>query len=166
MTESHSAAFGGRLLIGASGSAAVAMLPRRLWLAAMPMRRTRWQGDPMDMLRCVIVDDDASFLEAAQTVLEADGVKVAGTASTRADAVQRVAELRPDVVLIDIRLGEESGFDAAMQLAVSGYTAAMIIISTHTETDYADLLVESPAIGFLSKAQLSGMAVRQILGRD
>jgi DNA-binding NarL/FixJ family response regulator len=131
----------------------------------MPTRRTRWQAGPVDLLRCVIVDDDASFLEAAQTVLEADGVEVAGTAGTRADAVQRVAALHPDVVLIDIRLGGESGFDAARQLAVSGHAAAMIMISTHAEADYADLLVESPAIGFLSKAQLSGMAVRQILGR-
>jgi CheY-like chemotaxis protein len=90
----------------------------------------RWQTD-LVMLRCVIVDDDALFLKAAQTLLESDGVTVAGVASTGADAVERVGVLRPDVVLIDIRLGQESGFDVARQLAANGQGAALIMISTH-----------------------------------
>jgi DNA-binding NarL/FixJ family response regulator len=116
-------------------------------------------------LRCVIVDDDASFLEAAQILLEADGVTVAGTASSCADALQRVGMLYPDVVLIDIRLGKESGFDAARRLAAGGYAVEVIMISTHAEADYADLITESPAAGFLSKTELSGTAIRRILGR-
>src|ERR1700691_1182935 len=74
----------------------------RLRLAAMRTRYARWPANPVSLLQCVIVDDDASFLEAAQALLEEDGVRVAGTASTRADAVQRVAALHPDVVLIDM----------------------------------------------------------------
>jgi DNA-binding NarL/FixJ family response regulator len=132
----------------------------------MRTRQTRWQASPVNLLRCVMVDDDASFLEAAQALLEAEGVTVAGTASTCADAVQRVNALDPDIVLIDIRLGGESGFDAARQLAASGHAAAMIMISTHAEADYADLLAESPVIGFLPKAELSGTAIRRILRRN
>jgi len=122
-----------------------------------------WQADPVT-LRCVIVDDDASFLEAAQAVLESDGVTVAGVAGSCAEAVQRVETLRPDVVLIDIRLGEESGFDVAQQLAADTAAAPMIMISTHAGPDYADLIAESPVTGFLPKAQLSGSAIRRILG--
>jgi DNA-binding NarL/FixJ family response regulator len=117
----------------------------------------------MSQLRCVIIDDDATFLDAATALLEAGGVTVAGVASSAADAIRRVGELRPDVVLIDIRLGTESGFDAARQLVADGHTATMIMISTHAETDYADLLAESPVSGFLPKARLSGAAIRQIL---
>jgi CheY-like chemotaxis protein len=58
-----------------------------------------------------IVDDDALFVKVAQTLLEPDGVTVAGVASTCAEAVERVGALRPDVVLIDIRLSEESGLE-------------------------------------------------------
>jgi DNA-binding NarL/FixJ family response regulator len=116
-------------------------------------------------LRCVIVDDDPSFLEAARALLEADGARVAGTASTLASAVRQVDELRPDVVLIDIRLGGESGFTVARQLAAGGSQAALIMISTYTEDDYADLLAESPVIGFLPKVTLSGTAIRQLLAR-
>jgi DNA-binding NarL/FixJ family response regulator len=126
----------------------------------------RGQANPVSPLRCVIVDDDASFLEAARALLEADGTTVAGTASTAASAVRQVDALRPDVVLIDIRLGRESGFTVARQLAALDRQAALIMISTYAEADYADLLAESPVIGFLPKAALSGPAIRQILARD
>jgi CheY-like chemotaxis protein len=117
-------------------------------------------------LRCVIVDDDHEFLRVAQAVLEQDGVLVAGVASSSAEAVQRIEALRPDVVLIDIRLGEESGFDAASRLAGTGdgHAPALIMISTHARADYADLIAESPVAGFLPKAELSAAAIRRILG--
>jgi DNA-binding NarL/FixJ family response regulator len=117
-------------------------------------------------LRCVIVDDDEAFIKAAQAVLERDGVTVAGAASNCAEAVQRAETLRPDVVLIDIRLGEESGFDVARRLADKGQAVSLIMISTHAGADYADLIAESSAAGFLPKAQLSGAGIRRILGVD
>ena len=68
-------------------------------------------------LRCLIVDDSAPFLEAASKFLEREGITIAGVASTSADALERAQELRPDVALVDIDLGEESGFDLARQIA-------------------------------------------------
>ena len=116
-------------------------------------------------MRCVIVDDDEEFLGVARALLDRDGITVAGVARSCAEAVQRAEELRPDVVLIDIRLAEESGFEAARQLAGNGQAAALIMISTHADEDYADLIDESPATGFLAKADLSAAAVRRVLGR-
>jgi len=126
----------------------------------------RGQADPVNPLRCVIVDDDPSFLEAARALLEADGATVAWTASTLASAVRQVDALRPDVVLIDIRLGGESGFTVARQLAAGDSHPALIMISTYAEADYADLLAESPVIGFLPKSALSGPAIRRTLARN
>ncbi len=117
-------------------------------------------------LRCVIVDDDEAFLHAARALLEQDEVTVAGTAGSAAEAVGCVQALRPDVVLIDIRLGEESGFEAARQLTANGQPTALIMISTHAGADYADLIAESPAIGFLPKTELSAAAIRRIPGTD
>jgi CheY-like chemotaxis protein len=114
-------------------------------------------------LRCVIVDDDEAFLDAARALLEQDGVTVAGVAGGSAEAVQRVQALRPDVVLIDIRLGRESGFEAARRLAGDGQPTALIMISGHAGADYADLIADSPAIGFLPKTELSAAAIRRIL---
>ncbi len=60
-------------------------------------------------LRCLIADDNASFLEAATDLLRRQGVAVVGVASSGAEAVERVRELQPDVALVDIKLGAESG---------------------------------------------------------
>jgi CheY-like chemotaxis protein len=117
-------------------------------------------------LRCVIVDDDEEFLKVAQALLERDGLTVAGVAHNSAEAVQRTQVLRPDVVLIDIRLGPESGFDTARRLADNGHSRALIMISTHAGEDYAELIAESPATGFLPKAELSAAAIRRVLGTD
>jgi DNA-binding NarL/FixJ family response regulator len=117
-------------------------------------------------LRCVIVDDDQVFLVAARALLERDGVVVAGVAHSRVEAIQQAEALRPDVVLIDIRLGQESGFEVARQLADNGQMAALIMISTHAGADYADLIAESPAKGFVAKTDLSAAAIRRVLGAD
>jgi DNA-binding NarL/FixJ family response regulator len=117
-------------------------------------------------LRSLIVDDNTSFLSAARDLLVREGIEVVGVASTGAEAVQLAKELRPDVALVDIDLGEESGFDVVRQLAegpsVDG--ARIVLISTHAERDFADLIEESPAIGFLSKSDLSAKKVYEILG--
>ena len=67
-------------------------------------------------LRCVIVDDSPAVLRAASDLLEGQGFAVVGVAATAEEALRRVEELRPDVVLVDIDLGPESGFDLARRL--------------------------------------------------
>jgi CheY-like chemotaxis protein len=118
------------------------------------------------MLSCLIVDDSRRFLDAARGLLERQGIGIVGVASTGAEALQRVEELRPDVILVDINLGRESGFEVARRLHrdSGGTPAPVILISTQAEQDYADLIAESPAVGFLSKSALSADAVRDLLG--
>ncbi len=67
-------------------------------------------------MRCLIVDDSRHFLDAAHGLLERQGIVVVGVASTGAEALRRVEELRPDVTLVDIDLGGESGFEVARRL--------------------------------------------------
>ena len=112
----------------------------------------------------LLVDDSQSFLDAARELLERQGLRVVGVASTSSEAMRRSAELHPDVVLIDIMLAGESGFELARQLSArdSGATA-LILISTHSRTDFADLIADSPAAGFLPKSELSADAIRQII---
>jgi DNA-binding NarL/FixJ family response regulator len=116
-------------------------------------------------LRCLIVDDSPRFLDAARGLLERQGVMVVGVASTGAEAVQRATELRPDVALLDIDLGGESGFDVARRLSREATLACtrMILISTHAEQDYTDLIAASPVVGFLPKSALSAEAIRGLI---
>lgn len=116
-------------------------------------------------LRCFLVDDSRDFLEAATTLLERGGMKVVGSASTPDEAVRRVRELRPDVTLVDIDLGGASGFDVVEQLREDGLADAspVILISTHPEDEFADLIEASSATGFLAKSRLSGAAINAVL---
>jgi CheY-like chemotaxis protein len=118
-------------------------------------------------LRCLLVDDSDAFLRVASVLLEREGVTVAGVASNSAEALRQARALRPDVILVDVGLGDESGFDLARLLAQDGYggQAAVIMISARAETDYAELTAESPAAGFLAKSELSARAIDRILGR-
>jgi DNA-binding NarL/FixJ family response regulator len=119
-------------------------------------------------MRCLIVDDSAHFVAAACGLLEREGVTVVGVASTGADALRCFEQLRPDVTLVDLDLGGESGFDVAEQLhSVAGPTTSpVILISTHAAQDFAELIEDSPAAGFVAKSALSGGAIRDVIGAE
>ena len=133
----------------------------RFQLAGMRPATSSW--DPGAMVRCVIVDDSPRFLDAARGLLECQAVSVVGVASTSAEALRRATELRPDVTLVDIDLGGESGLELARRLQDQADPAPVILISTHAEQDYAELIAASPAVGFLPKTALSGDAIRNLL---
>jgi CheY-like chemotaxis protein len=119
--------------------------------------------------RCLLVDDNEAFLQAATLLLEREGLTVAGVASSIAQALGQARALRPDLILVDIGLGEESGFDLARLLARDGHGgqgagADVILISAGAEADYKELIDDSPAAGFLPKSELSVRAISQILG--
>lgn len=116
-------------------------------------------------VRSLIVDDNAHFLASARDLLEREGITVVGVASTAAEAVRLADQLRPDVTLVDIDLGDESGFDLARQLAGSAdpERSRVVLISTYPQADFVDLITASPAAGFIPKSELSGMAIREIM---
>jgi two-component system, NarL family, nitrate/nitrite response regulator NarL len=120
-------------------------------------------------LRCLLVDDDARFVASAKVLLEREGIEV-DIVSTGAQAVHRAGELRPDVVLLDIELGEESGFEVAREIHASWPTVGssqdgprIILISTYSEADFGRLVDASPVLGFIDKSSLSARAVRELL---
>lgn len=117
-------------------------------------------------VRCLLVDDNPGFLQAARALLEQEGLQVVGIASTCEEAIRSAADLRPDVTLVDIDLGGDSGLDLARRLAADPGIdpGRLILISAHAEEDFADLIEASPAIGFLGKPALSAAAIERLLG--
>jgi DNA-binding NarL/FixJ family response regulator len=116
-------------------------------------------------LRCLIVDDNEPFLEIAAAGLTGDDLDVLGTATTSAEALRQVAEQQPDVVLVDINLGEESGFALARQLVerFPQLASGVVLISTRAEQDFGGLIEASPAAGFVPKTKLSANIVRGLV---
>ncbi|MFI6940817.1 LytR/AlgR family response regulator transcription factor [Streptomyces sp. NPDC050418] len=115
-------------------------------------------------MRCLLVDDNARFLEAAKALLERGGASVVALAGSSTDALAFARELRPDVALLDIDLDGESGFDVAELL--SGIVPHLIMISTHAQEDFEELIAESPVLGLLPKSLLSAEAVGEMVGAE
>jgi CheY-like chemotaxis protein len=115
-------------------------------------------------VQCLIVEDNRDFLEAARTLLEREGLTIAGVALTSADALRQVEILRPDLVLVDVSLGDESGIELARRLVADpAHEATVLLISTRSEAELAEVVAMSPAAGFISKSELSAAAVRGFL---
>ena len=136
---------------------------RELPLAAMWFLRERVSLNLVP-LRVLIVDDSPRFLHAARALLEHERLEVVGDASTSAEALRKVLELDPDVALVDVALGRESGLELARRLAVAGRRAVpVILISTRDEDDLADLIADCPSLGFVPKSELSADAIHRLL---
>jgi DNA-binding NarL/FixJ family response regulator len=117
-------------------------------------------------LTCLIVDDSPPFFEAARQLLADDGVTVVGFAATSDQAVDKALALAPDLALVDIDLGIESGFDVAQRLAGLPNGPPVVLISAESGSELAELVDASRALGFVSKTDLSGDAIRKLLARN
>lgn len=111
----------------------------------------------------LVVDDHADFRRAARELLEAEGFEVVGRAASAAEALEAVERLRPDVVLLDIRLPDTDGLTVAELLSAAPDPPAIVLVSSRDASVYGERLRRSPARGFLVKADLSGDALRRLL---
>jgi two-component system nitrate/nitrite response regulator NarL len=121
---------------------------------------------PMTRLSCLIVDDSPRFGEEARDVLEHQGISVVGIATSGDEALRLASGLRPDLVLVDISLGEESGFDVARRLVNTSNDKppAVILISSYDEREFSGRIEASPTLGFIAKTELSARHIRELLG--
>jgi len=111
----------------------------------------------------LIVDDHESFRSFARELLAADGFDVAGEAEDGESALERVAALHPDVVLLDVQLGDGiDGFEVARRLAAAPDAPVVVLTSSREASDYGARLTDSPAKGFIPKGELSGDALDTI----
>jgi CheY-like chemotaxis protein len=116
-------------------------------------------------VRCLIVDDNDRFLDTARGVLERDGIVVVGVATDGEEALKKIDELHPDVALLDVCLGDECGFELAHLFTEESLAKPFVIlISTYPEDDFTDIIPGSAALGFLPKSELSGSAIREMVG--
>ena len=112
-------------------------------------------------LRCLLVDDSPSFLASAGRLLGSQGVDVVGSAVSSDEALGLVKTVEADVALVDVQLGDEDGIELARRLAS---ILPVVLISTRSEDELADLVADSPAVGFLSKQDLGASAIAALLG--
>jgi DNA-binding NarL/FixJ family response regulator len=116
------------------------------------------------MTSVLVVDDHPSFRASARAVLESEGFEVVGEAADGASALEAIAKLHPQVILLDVQLPDMTGFDVCAALERrNGSAPIVILVSSRDVGDYGDLVTASGARGFVPKAELSGEAVSALL---
>jgi DNA-binding NarL/FixJ family response regulator len=111
----------------------------------------------------LIVDDHDAYRRSASALLEAEGFAVVGEAADGTSALAAVARLRPDVVLLDIRLPDIDGLQVAEWLAGVPDPPVVVLISSRDADVYGSRLASVPARGFIAKRDLSGAALIALL---
>jgi DNA-binding NarL/FixJ family response regulator len=99
-----------------------------------------------------LADDHAVVRDGLRALLDAEGdIAVVGTAANGRDAVRRAAELRPDVVVLDIVMPELGGIEATRQMHEASPATQVVILSMHASDEYVLRALQAGARGYLLK---------------
>jgi DNA-binding NarL/FixJ family response regulator len=115
-------------------------------------------------LRCLLADDSEEFLASAARLLEAQGFEIVGYATSSEQALELADVLEPDLVLVDVELGDEDGIALAAELEARVPSSRVVLISAYAQDDVIDVISRSSAAGFLPKSSLSAAAIAEVLG--
>lgn len=115
------------------------------------------------MKRILIVDDHPDFRAHARRLLARRGYSVVGEADNGATALTAIGRARPDVVLVDVYLGDANGFDLAEQIATHHPDTKVVITSGSERGTFTTRLRRTSALGFLSKTDLAGGSLEVLL---
>lgn len=113
-------------------------------------------------LRTVIVDDHPVVRIGIRHLLESEGIEVCGEAGDENGALRLVEEFRPDIVLLDISLKGSDGLAVASVLRRRYPCIAVLMLSMHSETSYAQKALRSGARGYVMKERCSSVLVEAI----
>lgn len=112
----------------------------------------------MDMIQILIVDDQMLFAENLKIMLETltEDMRVIGIASDGLQAVEMAEDLKPDIILMDIRMPKMNGVDATKAILSKNKNQKIVIMTTFQEEEYVTATLNYGAIGYLLKNMKSG----------
>lgn len=106
----------------------------------------------MKPIRILLVDDHAMFRAGIRALIEAEQrLEVVGEASSGDEAVDRVRELKPDVVVMDLSMPGSNGLEATRRIRALGVETNILVLTVHAEEEYLVPVVEAGASGYLTK---------------
>ena len=106
-----------------------------------------------DLIRVILADDHAVVRAGLKAVLgAARDIDVVGEAKDGREAVALAERLNPDVVVMDLSMGEADGTAATKEIVAKGLATRVLILTMHAEEDYLVPLLEAGAAGYLVKS--------------
>ena len=103
-------------------------------------------------MRVLIIDDDRLGVAALKTILEADGeIEVAGSGVSGRQAVELYREIKPDILLLDIRMDGMTGIEAAESILKEDREAKILFLTTFSDDEYIVRALQIGAKGYLLK---------------
>lgn len=119
----------------------------------------------MTPIRIILADDHPSLREGIRTRLQKEAdIEVIGEASSGEQALRLVRELEPDVLLLDMELQGMSGIEVARQLKADEAPVRILALSAHDDEEYIVRLLDSGALGYLTKQEPLETIVRAVRG--
>jgi DNA-binding NarL/FixJ family response regulator len=105
-------------------------------------------------IRLVLVDDNPEVLETLIDLLQPT-YDIAGAFSDGRSVLQQVSALDPDLIILDISLGDMTGFEIARRLRKSGCPAKIIFLTVHENIDFVRAAFDLDASGYVFKSRIS-----------
>lgn len=110
-------------------------------------------------MKVLVVDDDRLVSASLKTILEPDNeIEVVGTLSGGVQAVERYSELKPDVLLMDIRMEGMTGLDAAQAILLEHPDAKILFLTTFSDDEYIARALKIGAKGYILKQNFESIA--------
>ena len=119
----------------------------------------------IDTIRVVLTDDHPVVRQGIKSLLEkGDGIEVVGEASTGEETIQKVKELNPDVLLLDVELPDIPGPRLALQIQQLQPDLKILVLSAHDDAVYIQGLLELGAAGYLMKEEAPDVILEAVKG--
>ena len=107
-----------------------------------------------EQLRILLADDNAAILNFVTRILERK-FKVVGAVTEGRLVLQHAPALRPDIIVLDIAMGEMNGFEVARELDVLRCPSKIIFLTVHQEFEFVQAAFDAGASGYVYKSRLS-----------
>jgi DNA-binding NarL/FixJ family response regulator len=111
-----------------------------------------------ELIKVIIIDDDSFICASLKTILEADGgIHVSATGTSGASAIELFEKIRPDILLMDIRMGGLTGLEAGEQILRKYPDAKILFLTTFSDDEYIVRALRMGARGYLIKQDVSAI---------